>query len=96
MWTPGKRGEAFLAYTIIIILMIISKQFLQVDIWTQIDFVHVQPLNFGQNLNQLLLLEKKKKMARQQEARLLDRSELLFLFTHLQITYLKIKSQTMA
>lgn len=61
MWTPGKRGEAFLAYTIIIILMIISKQFLQVDIWTQIDFVHVQPLNFGQNLNQLLLLEKKKK-----------------------------------
>lgn len=95
MWTPGKRGEAFLAYTIIIILMIISKQFLQVDIWTQIDFVHVQPLNFGQNLNQLMLLEKKKKMARHQEARL-DRSELLFLFTHLQITYLKIESQTMA
>lgn len=56
-----ERGEAFLAYTIIIILMIISKQFLQVDIWTQIDFVHVQPLNFGQNLNQLMLLEKKKK-----------------------------------
>lgn len=27
-----ERGEAFLAYTIIIILMIISKQFLQVDI----------------------------------------------------------------
>lgn len=75
--------------------MVISKQFLQIDIWTQIDFVHVQPLNFGQNLNQVLLLEKKW-LDRQQEARLLDRSELLFLFTHLQITYLIVKSQMMA
>lgn len=75
--------------------MVISKQFLQIDIWTQIDFVHVQPLNFGQNLNRVLLLEKKW-LDRQQEARLLDRSELLFLFTHLQITYLIVKSQMMA